>query len=398
MNVQHRIRRSTALVVITAAASALSLSACGDDTAGNASGSEEGTAASVKIGLIADRSGPVALAGKSFFQGVEFGAARLNAEGDGPRIELAIKEGAGDPARSVAQQKQFTADRSIAGTICCVLSPVAGAVKRLSQTAKMPLAIYGATEEGLEEPPYVYRTATLPQPANAALAKEVAENVKPSSAVYVTTQDNAGMVSQMKAFKQVFDEAGVQSKGVINTLAAQTDFSGAATKAIAAKADLVVASALNGPNVSLIKALRNRGYEGLIIAGETISAGGTFKASGGTIAGVPFPVYFYAGTDNPAGKEFAEAYEAKYGEAADSYAAQGYIAMRFMLEGAKNAGDEVTRESLTEALGGITSIDDTLFGAVTLEKGQMQAENAIQFIQYDESGKLVPWEPGDSAS
>ncbi|WP_329236770.1 ABC transporter substrate-binding protein [Actinoallomurus sp. NBC_01490] len=350
----------------------------------------------VKLGFITALTGPVAFAGQTFAHGTELAVDQLNQEGylgGGRKIELVKKEGAETPARAVEQAKQLAGDQSVVGTICCILSPTAGAVKPITTAAKMPLDIYGATDLGLEKPPYVVRTTTMPQDANKSLAQKVAQQSHPASVAYAVTQDNSGWVSQLKSFQEGFAGTGVRDLGTVNTLAAQTDFSGAAGQLMAKNPAAVVVACLQQSSISLIKALRSRGYNGLIVASEAIGSPGAYKAAGGALADIPFPVYFFAGKADAQGQKFAQAYKAKYGTDPDDYAAQGYIAAYTMATAIKNAGKDVTRASVTKALSSLKRMDGTIYGTVGFQNGQLHAPESIVHITWTKDGRQTEWTP-----
>ncbi|MGX6447735.1 ABC transporter substrate-binding protein, partial [Patulibacter sp. S7RM1-6] len=353
----------------------------------------------LKIGLITARTGPAAFAGVSFAQGAELARDELNRAGalGGDRdVVLVEKEGAENPAKSVTQMRQFVADDRIQATTGAILSPVAGALAPVARRAELPFVIYGATEDGLTDPPYVYRTATLPQTANARLGRTVAREVRPRTVTYVVTQDNSGMQSQLAAFQREFDAAGVRSLGTVNTLAQQRNFGGAATDAIARGADVIVVSCLQQPELAMIRELRSRGYRGLIVANETIATQGAFEAVGAPLADAPFPVYFSPASTTPAAQRFARAYRGRYGAAPDSYAAQGYTAVQVLAAAGRDAGPELTRATVTAALGRLRELDGTVYGTVTFRGGQLHADDALQEIAWNARGRVRPWTPTET--
>ncbi|WP_329089551.1 ABC transporter substrate-binding protein [Actinomadura citrea] len=384
-----RRRRLAAFAV--AAAAALPAAACNGGT----------QSGEIKIGFITANTGPVAFAGQTFGNGTQLAIDQLNREGylgGGRKIKLVRKEGAESPARAVEQAKQLAGDQGVVGAICCILSPVAGAVKPITTAAKLPLDIYGATDLGLEDPPYVVRTATLPQDANKSLAQKVAQQAKPASVAYAVTQDNSGWVSQLKSFQQGFAGTAVRDLGTVNTLAAQTDFSGAAGQLMAKNPEAIVIAALQQSSISLIKALRSRGYKGLIVSAETIGSPGAFKAAGKTLADVPFPVYFFSGKASSQGQKFAQTYKAKYGTDPDDYAAQGYMAAYMMATAVKDSGKDVTRESVAKALSDIKKLDGTIYGTVQFQQGQLHAPSSIVHITWTADGRQTEWAPSGPAA
>lgn len=386
-----RTRRPWRLSVAAAAAIALTASGC---AAGDAAGDGD----AIKLGMIVAESGPIAGAGKTYANGAEIAAQQVN-DGDlmenGKTIDLVAKEGSEDPSKSASVAAQLASDKSIIGMACCILSTVAGAAKPIATKQKMPLVLWGATDIDLADPPYVYRTVTMPQPANEKLAGTVAEGGDIKTVTYGVMSDNSGIVSQADAFKGGMKSAGVKDLGTVKTLSTTTNFTSAATELISKDADAVVVSGTQANAVGLIGALHDRGYDGQVITGETVSGTGVFKSQPKALDGVPFPVYFLA--DQPANdqaEKFVKDYTDEFGEAPDGYAAQGYMAIYAMAMALKAAGDDTTREGLTKALESTKNLDDTIYGDVTFEDGQLRATSAVEPVMYTApDGKITAWKP-----
>ncbi|WP_191681769.1 ABC transporter substrate-binding protein [Janibacter melonis] len=376
---------------------ALALSSCARDAGASAQG---GDADTYKIGAILAETGPIAGAGKTFANGARIAVEQVNdgdLMGEGRAIELVEKEGSEDPAKSANVAAQLAADPSVIASACCILSTVAGAAKPIAAKQKMPLVLWGATDIDLADPPYVYRTVTMPQPANEKLAQEVvaAEDVK--TVAYGVMTDNSGIVSQAEAFKKGFEAAGAQSSGQVGTLSTTTNFTSAASDLISKNSDAVVVVGTQSNAVGLIAALHDKGYKGQVVTGQTISGSGVFESQSDALEGVPFPVYFLASEAEGKAAEFATAYEEKYGEEPDDYAAQGYMSIYTIAMGIKEAGEDVTRESLSTALEGMSGLDDTIYGPVQFEGGQLEAKSAVTAVSYTApDGVIAPWDPASN--
>lgn len=389
------VRKTRRLAVAVLAATALVASGCAKDSGGAAGGGD-----ALKIGVIVAETGPIAGAGKTFANGGRIAAKQIN-DGDllggGKKIQLVEKEGSEDPAKSASVAAQLAADQSIVGIVCCILSTVAGAAKPIADKQEVPLILWGATEDGLADPPYVFRTVTMPQPANEKLATTVADETGIKSVAFGIMSDNAGIVSQAKAFQDGMERAGVMSLGVVETLSTQTNFTGTATDLIQKDADAIVVSGTQSNAVGLIAALKEKGYDGQIVTGETISGSGVYKSQPEALTGVPFPVYFLADeVTNDAAQAFVDDYTEEYGQKPDGFAAQGYNAIYTMAMGMKAAGDDVTRASLSKALTNMTELDDTIYGKVTFEDGQLNASSAVQIVNYTApDGVIAAWKPGN---
>ena len=180
-------------------------------------------AGTYKVGFVTDNTGPLAFAGTSFSRGAELAAAQISSGGymgAGTKLELVEKEGAGDAARSIQSYNQLIADRSVLATSCCILSPIAGALKPIAINNKIALVIYGATAPGLPSLPYVYSVTGLPGPAEVAMSKHIAALAKPQTVAYFVLSDNEAFQSRFKASQAAMEAAGAKTVGVVNVLSA----------------------------------------------------------------------------------------------------------------------------------------------------------------------------------
>ncbi|MBP0438330.1 ABC transporter substrate-binding protein [Tianweitania sediminis] len=355
----------------------------------------EPDAGEYKIGFISEATGPLAAAGNSYLHGAQLAIEQINAEesaGKGVELELVEKESGSDAARSVQALTQFIADRDVLAVSCCILSPVAGAVKPVAIAQKMPLVLYGATRPGLPELPYVTSIVVLPGPQEVKMTKMLAEKLAPKTVTYFVNADNDGFQGRFKAAQEVMEEAGIKTGGVVSILSADTDFTAPATQAIATNPDLIMVWTTQTPAAGIIAALRARGYEGHISASDVISPAPVFERIGEPLAGIPFPTSFAAEiSTSPEAKAFAEAYEAKFNGSPDTYAAQGYTAMRYIAQGLKSLDGEPTREALANAMASIAEITPNVYGGLPMKEGQADVDKAL-IAAWTKDGKITTWE------
>jgi branched-chain amino acid transport system substrate-binding protein len=383
-----RLGRPARIALAAVVAGSLALSAC----AKSSGGSGGGGSTTLKLGVIVAKTGPIAGAGATFANGGQIAADEINAGdliGNGTKVTLETKEGSEDPAKSASVAAQLAADQSVTGIVCCILSTVAGAVTPITTKNKVPTMLWGATDENLAKPPYVFRTVTMPQPANQKLAETVAKQKGIKSVAYGVMTDNSGIVSQAGSFKQGMQAAGVTDLGQVGTLSTQTDFTSSATSLINKHSAAIVVVGTQSNAVGLIAALHDKGYKGLVISGETISGAGVFKSQPDALADVPFPVYFLASSATGAAKTFATDYQKKYGTQPDDYAAQGFNAIWTMAMAAKSAGKDLSRASLSKALTGLKSLDNTIYGTVTFDNGQLDASSSVQIVHYTKPDGVI---------
>ena len=348
-----------------------------------------------KVGFITENTGAIASAGQSFWNGAQLAAEDVKAKkylGDAS-IVLDPKESASDAARSIQAMNQFIADRSIIATTCCVLSPVAGALKPIVVGAKIPLVIFGATASGLPQPPWIYSMTILPGPKDVATAVKVADALKPKTAAYILAADNDAFKGRMAATQKTMEGKGVATAGVVSVLTKDTDFTGAATQAMGLKPDVILIYATQQAAAGAITALRDRGYKQTIVGNDVLSPAAMFQKMGPTVVGVPFPVSFSASiADTPEAKAFVSSYETKFKVQPDIYSAQGYQVVWFIAQGLKSISGAPTRESLATALSKITNIDHQVYGGQQIKDGQAETAGTL-VVNWSADGKLVPWTP-----
>jgi len=211
--------------------------------------------------------------------------------------------------------------------------------------------------------------------------------------VYFVPADNDAFVNRMKASQAELEGSGVKTAGVINTLNADTDFTGPVTQAIALKPDVVMVFCTQSPSASIIAALRARGYTGTIAANDSISPPGVFKRVGAALAGIPFPTNFDpAISSNAEAKAFTTAYEKKFGTAPDLYSAQGYTAIFLIAQGLKSLDGKPGREALGEALAKVTAVTHNVYGGLPVMNGQAQMNETL-IVAWTADGKIVRWQP-----
>ncbi len=346
-----------------------------------------------KIGFISENTGPIAQAGQSFWAGAQLAAEVIKSSKylGGSSIVLESKESGSDAARSIQAMSQFIADRSVIATSCCILSPVAGALKPVVLAAKIPLVIYGATAAGLPERPLIYSMTILPGPKDIATALRVAEAIKPKTAVYILAADNDAFKGRMLATQKALEAKGVATAGVVSVLTKDTDFTAAATQAMGLKPDMVLVYTTQQAAAGTVTSLRDRGFTKTIVGNDVLSPDSIFKKMGSTVVGVPFPVSFSDTlSDSPEAKAFVAAYQAKFHSSPDIYSAQGYQMVWFISQGLKSISGTPTRESLSLALNKIEKIEHQVYGGEFMKDGQAQTTGTL-VVNWSADGKIVPW-------
>lgn len=348
-----------------------------------------------KLGIVSDDTGPLAAAGISFHNGADLAIEEINAKalaGEGVSFTLEVKDSASDAARAVQAMTQFAADRKVMAVTCCILSSIAGAVGQIATSSQLPLVIYGATREGLPQEPYVTSVVALPGPQEVMLAERMAAEVDPKSVAFFKQSDNDIFLARAKSIEEVMKASGAEISAEVFVLGADTDFTGPATQAMATNPDMIYVWTTQQAAVGIITALRQRGYEGVIVTSEVISPPAVFQKSGKTVADIPFALSFQPGvSDTEVAKGFIQAYSDKFGALPDVYAAQGYTAVQFIAQAMKSLDGAPSRADLAKAMWGASAIDINLYGGQDMANGQAHTP-ATLIVNWTPEGEVKLWE------
>lgn len=351
-------------------------------------------AGTYKFGHIAVESGGTAFAGNQAVRGIKVAVDEINSSGflgEGATLEITSVDGGGEPPTAIAEMTAFAADDEVLGIICCTFSSVANAILPTVEELGMPLVVYAAISPTVTESPNVFRSFPLSQPSTGELAVATVEAFQPKTAVVTITADNDGMINDAQANIDVLEDAGVEILAKVDTFAADTEFSGPATQIIDLNPDIVYVAQLGATASPLIRELRQRGYQGEIVANLAIGVQAQYDVAGPAMDGAVFPIAFSKYSTDEASTNFIERYEAMFpDEQVDQFAAQGYQAAWMVAMGLRYGG-EGTREALLDGLGQVKEANFPMGSLVWDEKGEPSKTDGWQFLQWSE-GEIIPWD------
>lgn len=362
------------------------------------SGSDDETSV-YKVGFPALLTGPASFAGVPLSRGAELAVDEINKQeflGEGQRVELKIDDIKNDPAVAIGLYRQYVTD-GMSGVLCCGAAETA-ALAPLIKKSTVPAVITSANREDAVGVPHVFSTVLLPSAEGGMYDSFVDSMVKAEgykTAVLVVNSDSDAMTKDGEVWAAALERNGVKIVEKVSIAMADTNYVGPATKVASQKPDVVVSSMLGGSTAQLARSLRERGYDSRILTSYGASGSTLFETAGAAMEGVAFTTPFAATHPrNELAKSFVAAYEKKYDQLPDLFAAQGYTAMWLMAEGLKAAGD-TDPEAVKKALAGVTSMD-SVYGDIKVVKGQAASDDPGVFLEWKADGTLV--EMSDAAS
>ena len=302
--------------------------------------------ATVKVGVIAEFSGPFAAYGQQIEAGMK---AYMKQHGDtvaGKKVELITRD-TGGPAPDVAKrfaQELITRDKVqfLAGF---GLTPNAMAVAPVVSEAKVPMIISNAATSAITaRSPYIARVSmTIPQ-VSAPMAEWALKNgIKQ---VYTVVADYGPGIDAETQFTKSFKAGGGEISGTLRTPLQNPDFSAAIQRVKDAKPQAVFVFLPAGEQgIAFVKSFNERGLakDGIkLIATGDITDDHVLDAMGDPTLGLITSFHYSAAHASPENaaflKAYAEANDPKVGRA-NFMAAAGYDTMAAIYEAIRKGGD-----------------------------------------------------------
>ncbi|MEQ8346507.1 MAG: ABC transporter substrate-binding protein [Sneathiellaceae bacterium] len=332
---------------------------------------------SVKVGVVGPMTGPLAVMGKQWRQGIE---AYMAAHGDtvnGHKIEVIYRDTTANPSMARQLTQDLVVRDGVQALIGYGISPSAAAAAPVINQAKIPAFLPHAASPGLmAASPYFARMGQ-----NIATNAEVAADwalKKGVKTAYIAVADYAPGHDVAKAFQPAFEAGGGKVVGQDNIPLSTVDFSPFAERIATADPDMVQMFIPPGAQaVSMVKALAARGVMAdTLVIGQGEAEDSDIHLFDGTIDNFHTVIYYSQSLDNPENKTFLDSLKATAGADVlpSSFTLGAYDAMGLIYAlVADMKGDRIDGPAAMEALAGHSW--NSPRGKVTLD---MQTREPIQ--------------------
>lgn len=341
------IRRGT--TAVAAMALGLTLTACGGDLTGDASGGGK-SSATLKLGMLTPLTGSSAAIGPYMKGGAQLAVDEINAKGgvDGRKLSLTVEDEACDPKTAAAGAAKLVSagiDVSVGGYCSSATLPTLS----IFDKAHIPMIIPAANSADLltQQRHNVFlingtgiqQAETASKFIKAEGSKGVAlidDNTSYSTDITKRTGDQLGLL-------------GVKVAGHQSVTAGESDYSGAVNAVMDSKADFVYWTGYYQEGGLLIKQLRAAGYKGRVMVADGSVDGKLIKIAGQKNAQGVFATMTQTPQTIPGGQGWVAKYKAKFGSEPGPYSTQAYDAVRVAAEAVRKAGSTDGR-AVTKAL------------------------------------------------
>ncbi len=321
----------------------LALSACGttEDNGGGTDSGGDGAACDVKIAFFGPETGPAAGLGAPIIQGAQLAVDEYNADAECD-IEMTKFDSQGSPDEAPSLATEAAGDETLIGIVGPAFSGESAAAGPIFSEAGLPTVTPSATNPTLADEGWdtFHRALGNDATQGPAAAKYIKDTVKAKSVFVIddASEYGAGLAGIIE------DDLADLVVGTDTIQVGDTDFSATATRVTDSNADTVFFGGYYAEATILVGQLRDAGFEGTFVVADGVKDPAYLDAgedAEGTIITCPcIP------GDDPAVAEFATAYEAEFGEAPGTYAAEAYDSANIFLagiaEGIDNREDMLT--------------------------------------------------------
>jgi branched-chain amino acid transport system substrate-binding protein len=313
----------------------------------------------VKIGVVAEFSGPFADYGAQIVAGMKTYLKQNGEVFGGKRIEIIIRDTTGaapDIAKRLAQELVTRDNVDILAGFG--LTPNALAVAPVSAEAKKPMVIMNAATSIITtRSPYIVRLShTLPQDSQPMAQWAAKNGIKRA---FTMVSDYGPGIDAEGAFIKAFKAAGGEITESVRTPLQSADFAPFLQRIKDSKPEAVFVFLPPGSQtIAFIKGYEERGLKqaGIkIIATGDLTDDGVLQAMGEPTLGLITSFHYSAAHDSPENKAFIKSYVETNGTKLrpNFMACAGYDGMAAIAEALKKTGGSVEPERFIAALKGM---------------------------------------------
>jgi branched-chain amino acid transport system substrate-binding protein len=289
---------------------------------------------------VLEESGPGAVSGTNFRDGLKLAVEEINAKGGilGKKIDMPVFD-----TQSEAGVSRGLIQKVLDNKPYVVFGPVySGSVlvdMQLTQAAEIPEIVGGEaatiTQKGN---PFVFRTSFGQQFSMPKIANYIRDGLKAKTVALVWVNSDFGKPGRDNFLKEMAKD-NIKVIADISTELGQTDFSADVIKVKAANADVIFAYVNEEESARFLKEARKQGITKTPIVGETtLLSQKVIELAGGASEGTQGHVALTVDAPVPEVKAFAERFKKRFNYICDHNGIKGYTAVYFVKYVAEKMG------------------------------------------------------------
>lgn len=331
-----------------------------------ANAQEELSGEPVVLGVNLELTGAAAPYSVPAVEAFELYVEQKNAEGgilDGRPLELLVLDNKTDTTEGVSLHTRLADDESVVAVLGPNASGVVNAAKPTIESSGKPNVLPASTGDGLtldsegNAVVNLFRTAYEDSFQGRAGAVYVKDNLQAEKTLLIVDNALDYSLGLADAFVEEYEAAGGTVVATESYVSGDTDFTSLATAALAYEFDAIYMPGYYTETGLLVKALREMGVTQPVVGADGYASDTFVELAGEANAnGVHYTTHYDVSSENETSDEFVAAYTERYGKSPDTFAALGYDAIGFLVDGIERAGT-TDAESVNQALAETADFD-----------------------------------------
>lgn len=316
----------------------------------------------LKIPAILEITGPGAVSGINFRDGLVLGMEHINAAGGilGKRVALDIVDTASDSGKARAAVQRALDDKPVA-IFGPVFSGSVGASMPLTNEAKVPQIIGGeAANLTAQGSKYIFRTSFGQNVSMPKLANYIRDGLKAKSVAIIYVNNDFGKGGRNSMMKEL-ESRGVKVAGDISTESGQVDFTADIAKLKGLGADAFFVYLNEEESARFLIEARKQGVSVPLIGETTLLGQKVLDMAKAAADGARGHVGLTIDAPSPIVKEFSAAFEARHKYKADHNGMKGYLGAYLFKTAAEKVG-KLDPVAIAAAMHGLRISPDTVRG------------------------------------
>lgn len=320
---------------------------------------QEATGEPVVLGVNLELTGPAAPYSVPAVEAFELFVEQKNAEGgvlDGRPLELLVLDNKTDTTEGVSLQTRLDNDEEVVAVLGPNASAVVNAAKPVIEESNKPNVLPATTGDGLTlmsdgtAVTNLFRTAYEDSYQGRAGAEYVYNNLDAKNTLLIVDNALDYSLGLADAFVKDYEAKGGTVVATEAYSSGDTDFSSLATTVLGYEFDAIYVPGYYTETGLLVKALREMGVTAPIVGADGF-ASDTFVELAGpeNTANVHYTTHYDTSLESEKSNAFVEAYTEKFNKAPDTFAALGYDAISFLVDGIERAGS-TDADAINQAL------------------------------------------------
>ncbi|HEY0789572.1 MAG TPA: ABC transporter substrate-binding protein [Chthoniobacterales bacterium] len=349
----------------------------------------------LKIGEVDPLTGGVSQFGVSCHHGIELALGQVNAAGgvNGQNLELISEDNQSRPGQSATAVHKLITQDHVQAILGDATSSATLESAPIAQQAKVPMVTPSGTNPRITEVGNeIFRVCFLDEFQGRVMAHFAHDKLKLAKIAVLTDVRQDYSVDLARFFKDEFIKLGGNIVREQSYSTGDTDFRAQVTALRAVKPDAIYIPGYYAEVALALKQARQFGLNVPVLGCDGWANQALLSVAGKAVENTYFTNHFSPDDPAPIVRAFVDAYQSKFGQPPDTFAALGYDAALIVVDAFRRAGSE-RPEGLRDALAATTRYAGVT-GEITFDARRNASKPALVITvkdgKFEVAGKVTP--------